>query len=207
MASIPSIPSTGPLLTPPIQPSRSLPAAPVAGGDCEPMPDVIVASDKAVVRSGLEALTRVATTPLWSADFELPAAPPPPPSAEQPWDYASTPAVTSHGAGSLRSAPLDPMTGGPGATWRWPGAETIEPEEEEEDTLFDILTFQWQLLAEGVQAGGEAVRAGVDSVAQVVATGTHAVAEAIESGLQQAVGAVGDFAANAWKSITSIRLW
>lgn len=170
------------------------------------MPDVIVTSDKAVVRPGLEALTRVATTPLWSADFELPAAPPPPPSTEKPWDYAATPAVTLHGAPSPRSAPLDPMTEGAGATWRWPGAEAIEPEEEE-DTLFDILTFQWRLLADGVQAGGEALRAGVDSVAQAVASGTHVVAGAIESGLQQAVGAVGDFAANAWKSITSIRLW
>jgi hypothetical protein len=139
-------------------------------------------------------------------DFELPAAPPPPPVTKDPWDYASTLDIPLNYAGGSASASPDPTTGGLGATWRWPGFAEVEPEEED-FTLFDLVAFPFQLVAEGVQAGGEAVFGVVDTVGQAVAQGTQRVTEVVESGLQQAVGALGDFATNTWKSITSIRLW
>jgi hypothetical protein len=170
-----------------------------------PVPDAIVTSDRAEVRSGLDALSRVATTPLWSADFELPAAPPPP-VTRKPWDYASTPDISLPYAGGAASAPLEPVTGGAGAPWRWPAYAEVEPEEPDLN-LLELMTLPMRLITGGIVEGAKAVGGAWQGIGQAVGGGVNAVAGAVGHGVQQAAGAVGDFAANAWKSITSIRLW
>lgn len=65
--------------------------------------------------------------------------------------------------------------------------ESLDDDEEEEEdwNFFDFVSTPFRAIGDGLQQGAKAIDTGVNAV----------------------VGAIGDAASNAWKAITSIRLW
>ncbi|MNW97095.1 hypothetical protein D3C86_265340 [compost metagenome] len=65
------------------------------------------------------------------------------------------------------------------------GIESPDDEEEEDWNFFDFVSAPVRAIGDGLQQG----------------------AKAIDNGVNAVVGAIGDAASNAWKAITSFRLW
>lgn len=196
---LPSIPQ--PLLKPGSGPQAPTDASAAATPDC----------DRAELKVGEAALAQMATTPLWSADFELPSIP-----------ALATPARTATGSfGSAASANSYLM--GPGeamASVRHSGSEgpsDCDSEDDEEFTMLEFLMFPaWSLL--GGSKTLKEVENGAKEVIGAIGHGVQQVAGQIGQGVQQVVGQVGEAlqgaastvahaASNAWKAITSFRLF
>ena len=215
MSSIASITSTSSLSKPGQAAVRALPEQAIPANAAAPVRPSAVASDSAEVSSGQAALGRVATTPLWSANFELPKQPELPAASKKPWDWESTPDITQNYAGGSPSMPR------PAASWAMEASQAFggqaEPEGEDMN-FFDVLTWPIRTITGGVVQGAKTVVETWQNVGQTVGEGVKTVVGAIGHGVQQAAGhvghalqgaanAVGDAAAGAWKAITSFRLW
>ena len=240
MASISPISATGPLpasapsvirLPFPPGPAESAPAVPdrVAG-------ESPVAVDHVAVRSGSGGLKQMATTSLWSMDFELPSAPPVTTEPKKPWAYSETPDITLNYAGgggggvSAQGWGVQPSGGR--------GFGMAPPEEEDDDfDLLGMLTWPMRTLSHAIgdafvgtwqgigRAAGDGVKAvvgavspaivnavgaighGAQQAAGAIGHGAQQVAGAIGHGLQQATDFLGNAASEAWKAVTGIRLW
>jgi hypothetical protein len=184
------------------------------------MPEPGVQADSAAVRSGQEALNRVATTPLWSADFELPSAPSLPAPAKSAWNWESTPDISTNSAGLVRT-PSSPSYRGAMAF----GTVSDDADEEEEGP--DLSLLEWIFvptlpIARAVFDGGAALVGAIGKgaqdlagqvghgVQQVAGTVGHAVQDAVGQvghAVQEAANVVADAAKGAWNAITSFRLW
>ncbi len=223
MASISGIPTTAPLprVSQGAAAESPVPASPgglVAPTAAVPVPGV--QADSAAVPSGQEALNRVATTPLWSSDFELPSAPSLPSPAKSAWNWESTPDISANYAGAVRT-PTSPSRQGAMAFG------SVPDDEEDEDDGPDLSMLEWIFvptlpIARAVFDGGAALVGAVGKGAQdlagqvghaaqqVVGTVGHVVQDAVGHVghvAQQAANAVADAAKNAWNAITSFRLW
>jgi len=192
MSSIASLTSTAPLSKPAPNATRAQSGQPVSQNAAGSDASMVLSPDATEGLSGHAALTRVATTPVWSAAFELPKQPELPVSTKKPWDWESTPDITVNYAGGAPSLPRS------SASWDAGGAPAMDDdaEPEEEMNFFDLITWPIRTITGGVVSGVNAV---VDTWQNVGRT--------VGEGAKSLVGAVGNVAADAWKAITSFRLW
>jgi len=85
--------------------------------------------------------------------------------------------------GATPDIPMNVAGGAP--IGRRNGIESSDDEEEEDWNFFDFLSAPVRAIGDGLQQGAKAIDDGVNAV----------------------IGAIGDAASNAWKAITSFRLW
>lgn len=232
MTSVPAISSSGPL------PSLSPPLAKPQGGTEAPAVALSAAApdcDKAELKAGEAALSQMATTPLWSLDFELPSIPTPAmPARAGAGSFGSTVSAESYLTGPGAAPASARRAGSDGAS-----DSDSEDEDDEEFNLVEFLMFPaWSLLGgaktlkevekgakdfvggigHGVQQMAGQIGNGVQQVAGQIGNGVQQVASQIGQGVQQvagqvsqavqgAVNAVGDAVSNGWKAITSFRFF
>lgn len=200
MSSISSLTSTAPLSKPASSAARPSSDQAVPANTGDPDASTFLSPDAAEGLSGQAALARVATTPLWSATFELPKQPELPTSSKQPWEWVPTPGNPVSDAGGTPSLPQASASWG--ASWTAAGSSAkvveaeVEAEPDAEMTLFDMITWPIRTITGGVVTGVNAV---VDT--------WQNVGRAVGEGAKSLVGAVGNVASDAWKAITSIRFW
>lgn len=192
MSSIASISSSGPLPNVPQPAIRAHVSPEKPEAAVVPVPTAVVCEDKTSLGSGQVALARVATTPLWSMDFELPRPPAPPASSQRAWTWEETPSIAAGDAGNAASAPRSGKSRDVGAPQAMGGA----PQPDAEMNLWELVTWPMRTITEGLVQGGKAVVGAWQDLGQAVGTGA-----------KELVGAIGDAASNAWKALTSIRLW
>lgn len=197
MASISPISSTGPLQMPCTSanrpPSTPEPQCQPVAGNPDPVESLALTGDQVILPAGSGALTRVATTSLWSLDFELPSDPVVVAPAKTPW-ISQVSAVPSRSEAPARFQ--------------------VEREDEDDFDLIDLLALPMEWAAKAVGAGVGLVQGVVTAASEAagqvslaVGTGLQRVAGAIGNGVQQAASAIGRAATNAWKAISGFRWW